>query len=102
MPPFDPLLGCYIGILLIKSNLPPRHNANTKKHFQLFIYLGRRYIFFQGSLPWALKPENFNYKFLNRIIYTSKALYKMDIVTSPTCTFCRTSEESPRASIYLL
>ena len=52
--PFPPRPRCYIGILSIKSNLPPRHSANTKKHFQLFIYLGRRYIFFRGTLPWTL------------------------------------------------
>ena len=77
MPPLTPLWGYHIVILLIKSNLSPRHNANTKKHFQLFIYLGRRYIFFRGALPWALKTREFQYKFLNRIIYTSKALHKM-------------------------
>ena len=79
MSAFPPLPGCYIGILLIKSNLPPRHNANTKKHFQLFIYLGRESIFFREALPWTLKTREFQYKFLNRIIYTSKALHKMDI-----------------------
>jgi len=40
--------------LINKVESPPRHNANTKKHFQLFIYLGRRFIFFRGALPWTL------------------------------------------------
>ena len=36
----------------------------------------------------------FQYKILNRILYTNKSLYKMKIVSSPLCTFCHTSEES--------
>jgi len=46
------------------------------------------------SVTLDSKTREFQYKFLNRIIYTSKALYKMGIVSSPTCTFCRKSEES--------
>ena len=95
MPPFPALPGCYIGILLIKSNLPSRHNANTKKHFQLFIYLAWQKVYLlPRSVTLDSKTRGFQYKFLNRIIYTSKALYKMGIVSSPTCTFCRKSEES--------
>ena len=36
----------------------------------------------------------FQYKILNRILYTNKSLYKMKIVSSPLCTFRHTSEES--------
>ena len=36
----------------------------------------------------------FQYKILNRTLYTSKSLYKMKIVSSPLCTFCHTSKES--------
>ena len=58
------------------------------------------------SLPWQKihvlprsdtldsKTREFQYKFLNRIIYTSKALYEMGIVSYPTCTFCCMSEKS--------
>ena len=36
----------------------------------------------------------FQYKILNRILFTNKSLYKMKIVSSPLCTFCNTSDES--------
>ena len=36
----------------------------------------------------------FQYKILNRILYTNKSLYKMKIVSSPLCTFCHAPEES--------
>ena len=38
--------------------------------------------------------RNFQYKILDRILYTNKSLHKMKIVSSPLCTFCHTSEES--------
>ena len=40
------------------------------------------------------KTRVFQYKLLNRIIYTNKSLYKMKIIDSPLCTFCKMSDES--------
>ena len=40
------------------------------------------------------KTRIFQYKLLNRIIYTNTTLYKMKLVGSPLCTFCKTQEES--------
>ena len=40
------------------------------------------------------KTRIFQYKLLNRIIYTSKSLYKMKMVESPLCPFCKISDES--------
>ena len=40
------------------------------------------------------KPREFQYKCLNRIVFTNKVLYKMGIVDSPMCNFCGKSEES--------
>ena len=40
------------------------------------------------------KIQNFQYKFLHRAIYTNSRLFKMKIVESEKCTFCKTSEET--------
>ena len=40
------------------------------------------------------KTRIFQYKLLNRIIYTNKSLYKMKMIDSPLCTFCKISDES--------
>ena len=40
------------------------------------------------------KTRVFQYKLRNRIIYTNKSLYKMKIIDSPLCTFCKISDES--------
>ena len=39
------------------------------------------------------KTKMFQYKVLNRLIFTNKSLYKMKIADSPLCTFCKTAEE---------
>ena len=81
--------------LINEVESPARHNANTKKHFQLFIYLAWQKIYLlPRSVTLDSKTREFQYKFLNRIIYTSQALYKMGIVSYPTCTFCCMSEKS--------
>ena len=40
------------------------------------------------------KTRVFQYKLRNRIIYTNKSLYKMKMIDSPLCTFCKISDES--------
>lgn len=40
------------------------------------------------------KTRIFQCKLLNRITYTNKSLYKMKMVESPLCTFCKISDES--------
>ena len=40
------------------------------------------------------KTRIFQYKLVNRIIYTNKSLYKMKMIDSPLCTFCKISDES--------
>ena len=40
------------------------------------------------------KAREFQYKVLNRIIYTNKILYKIGKTATPLCSFCGRSEES--------
>ena len=37
----------------------------------------------------------FQYKILNNVLYLNKLLYKMKIVKSPLCCFCREQNETP-------
>ena len=37
----------------------------------------------------------FQYKILNNVLYLNKLLYKMKIVKSPLCHFCREQNETP-------
>ena len=77
--------------LINKVESPPtskRKYEETSPTVHLKIYLLPR------SVTLDSKTREFQYKFLNRIIYTSKALYKMGIVSYPTCIFCRKSEKS--------
>ena len=47
------------------------------------------------SVTYDTKLQSFQYKFLhNIIIYTNAMLYKMKIVASPLCTFCRMTPET--------
>ena len=94
MPPFPALPGCYIGILLIKSNLPPTSQRKYEETFPTVHLVWQKIYLLPRSVTLDSITREFQDKFLNRIIYTSKALYKMGIVSSPTCTFCCKSEES--------
>ena len=40
------------------------------------------------------KTREFQYKLLHRIIYANKSLFKMGLVPSPMCSFCKKLEES--------
>jgi len=40
------------------------------------------------------KTKIFQYKLLNRIIYTNKSLHKVKLTDSPLCSFCNISDES--------
>ena len=46
------------------------------------------------SITLDSKAREFQYKLLNRIIYTNKILCKMGKVASPMCSFCGKSDES--------
>ena len=42
-----------------------------------------------------IRTRIFQYKLLNRILYTNNLLYKMKLSETPLCTFCGLNEESP-------
>ena len=51
------------------------------------------------SLPFQVALDtytrDFQYKILNRILFTNAKLYKLKLVESPLCTFCGKDEETP-------
>ena len=58
------------------------------------------------SLPFKVtldtKLRAFQYRFLNRIVYTNDKLSAFKIVDYPYCTFCKNEVDLPRAFIFLL
>ena len=47
-----------------------------------------------GRVTLDTRTRAFEFKILNRILYTNKILYKMNLVPSPVCTFCGDHEET--------
>ena len=47
-----------------------------------------------GQVTVDTRTRVFQYKIINRILYTNKTLYKMNLVPSPMCTFCGDHEET--------
>ena len=47
-----------------------------------------------GRVTLDTRTRAFQYKILNRILYTNRILYKMNLVSSPMCTFCGDHEET--------
>ena len=51
------------------------------------------------SLPFQValdtKTRDFQYKILNRILFTNAKLSKLKLVESPLCSFCGKDEETP-------
>jgi len=102
-------------LYLKDGTLPLNSIISSKLYWKLieiiWVYPSARHKFstlFQNSvdLNWEViyqiphvvtfdtKTRVFQYKLLNRIIYTNKSLYKMKMIDSPLCTFCKISDES--------
>ena len=47
-----------------------------------------------GQVTVDTRTRAFQYKIINRILYTNKTSYKMNLVPSPMCTFCGDHEET--------
>ena len=47
-----------------------------------------------GRVTLDTRTRAFQYKILNRILYTNSTLYKMKLIPSPLCTFCGDHEET--------
>ena len=96
-------------LYLKDDTLPLDSITSSKLYWKLIeiiqVYPSARHKFstlFQnsGDLDWEViyqiphvvtidtKTSIFQYKLLNRIIYTNKSLYKMKMIDSPLCTFC--------------
>ena len=55
---------------------------------------GQAIHFFQVTLDTYTR--DFQYKILNRILFTNAKLSKLKLVESPLCTFCGKDEETPK------
>ena len=80
--------------VLVKKFLQPPAQAKFKDEYpELSIDWKKIYsLVFSVTLDTSLRV--FQYKLLNRIVFTNNKLYKFKIVDSPLCTFCKIEEES--------
>ena len=77
-----------------RKEIPPTAQAKFKEEYpSLSIEWKEIYsLAFNVTLDTNLRV--FQYKLLNRIIFTNDKLFKFKLVDSPSCTFCKTNEES--------
>ena len=102
-------------VYLKDSTLPFDSITSSKLYWKLIatiqVYPSARHKFStlfedSGDLNWEViyqiphvvtfdtKTRVFQYKLLNRIICTNKSFYKMKMIDSPFCTFCKILDES--------
>ena len=111
-PPFDPL---EYALVLNSANVSVSE-INTKKLYEAHVSDLREISTAQSrfnemlpdselvwnkiySLPFQValdtKTRDFQYKILNRILFTNAKLSKLKLVESPLCSFCGKDEETP-------
>ena len=82
--------------IITKIQTPPTVQIKLNAAFDNTIsYLDWQNIYLlPGYTTIDTSTRVFQYKILNRILYTNKILFKMKLVASPMCTFCHDHEES--------
>lgn len=112
-PVIDPLPDS--PAILISNNLVPVLDASSKQIYRLFlekkqttptakvklaakysnIDIDRKSVY---SLPFRTTLESklreFQFKILNRIVFTNEKLFRFGLAESPSCAFCQTEVES--------
>ena len=69
-----------------------------KRGFRINLLMFILYYFIIYSLsfkvPLETKISEFQYKVLNNIVFTNEKLFKIEVIDSPQCTFCKNEIES--------
>ena len=112
-PVIDPLPDS--PAILISNNLVPILDASSKQIYRLFpekkqttptakVKLAAKYS--NMDIDWKSvyslsfhttlesKLEEFQFKILNRIVFTNEKLFRFGMADSPSCAFCQTEVES--------
>ena len=81
--------------LVKRIQIPPTAQSKFNSLYNISGIIDRKNIYqLPGRVTLDTRTRAFQYKILNRILYTNRILYKMNLVPSPMCTFCRDHEET--------
>ena len=112
-PLIDPLPD--LPAILISNNLVPILDASSKQIYRLFlekkqttpaakVKLAAKYsdidVDWKSVYSLSFRPtlesklREFQFKILNRIVFTNEKLFRFGMADSPSCAFCQTEAES--------
>ena len=74
--------------------IPPTAQAKFKEEYSSLSVDWKEIYSLAFNVTLDTNLRAFQYKLLNRIIFTNDKLFKFKLVDSPSCTFCKTNEES--------
>ena len=82
--------------LVKRIQIPPTAQSKFNSLYNISDIIDWKNIYLlPGRVTLDTRTRAFQYKILNRILYTNGILYKMNLVPSPMCTFCGDHEETP-------
>ena len=74
--------------------IPPTAQAKFKEEYSSLSVDWKEIYSLAFNVTLDTNLRAFQYKLLNRIIFTNDKFFKFKLVDSPSCTFCKTNEES--------
>ena len=81
--------------LVKRVQIPPTAQSKFDSLYNISNILDWKNIYqLPGRVTLDTRTRAFQYKILNRILYTNSILYKMKLIPSPLCTFCGDHEET--------
>ena len=66
-----------------------------KISFKITTLNGKKFILFLELSPLIHRLRNFQYKLINNILYLNKMLFRFNLVTESSCSFCSFEDETP-------
>ena len=73
---------------------PPTAQVRVKNKYPSLTFDWKKSYSLAFNVSLDTKLKAFQYKLLNRIIFTNDKLFAFKIVDSPVCTFCENEDES--------
>ena len=77
-----------------RKDIPPTAQAKFKEDYPSLSTDWKEIYSLAFNVTLDTNLRAFQYRLLNRIVFTNDKLFKFKLVDSPSCTFCKTSEES--------
>ena len=77
-----------------KKQVPPTAQTKLKEKFPHFSVDWKEIYLLPFTVTIETKIREFQYKILNNIVFTNQKLFKLKMIESPRCTFCKRETES--------